>query len=536
MIVRHFIQWVRTAPAGERAEATGELARAYLYSDLSPDDLGAAEGAMLMLLDDPSPLVRRALADVLAASPNAPSSIVFALAADQPSIAAPVLALSPLFVDADLVDTVATGGPELQAAIASRATLPCSVSAAIAEVGTAEACLLLLENGDADIAPFSLDRIVERFGHLAAIREPLLARADLPAATRHTLVVKLSQTLAVFVAGRAWLEPDHADRIAREACEKATVAIAADSEGAQMMPLIRHLRASGQLTAGLILRALLSGNLNLFEEALAELADMPIARVSGLVYGSGSAGLRALFVKAGLPASTYPAFKIAIETLREGGFISEPGDAVRLKRRVVERVLTGCECAEVGELAPLLTLLRRFATEAARDEARMFCDELAAGSDAAEQAEVEQDEAAYDEIESAHIDGREADDLESDDGDYEETLTEDQPFEELREDEDQAEDSLAAGYQLENDQAEPDETDDDQAEDYETEENHQTEDEQGEYYDVSEYEVANYEAAQEVAKTEEIADDEIEVSESGVREAEGYATVDYEEEEYDAAA
>src|ERR1700761_2731452 len=146
MIVREFLQWVRTAPASERAEATGALARAYLYSDWSPDDLGAAEGAMLMLLDDPSPLVRRALADALAASPRAPAAIVVALAADQPQIAAPVYALSPLFVDADLVDAAATGGAAVQEAIASRAALPCSVAAAIAEVGTAESCLLLVEN------------------------------------------------------------------------------------------------------------------------------------------------------------------------------------------------------------------------------------------------------------------------------------------------------------------------------------------------------------------------------------------------------
>src|SRR5271154_2970320 len=75
MIVRHFLDWIRTAPAGKRAEATGALARAYLYSDLSPDDAAAAEGAMLMLLDDASPLVRRALADALAASPSAPPAL-----------------------------------------------------------------------------------------------------------------------------------------------------------------------------------------------------------------------------------------------------------------------------------------------------------------------------------------------------------------------------------------------------------------------------------------------------------------------------
>jgi uncharacterized protein (DUF2336 family) len=377
VIVRDFLQWVRTAPASERAEATSALARAYLYSDLSPDDLGAAEGAMLMLLDDPSPLVRRALADALAASPSAPPAIVIALAADQPQIAAPVYALSPLFVDADLVDAVATRGGTVQGAVASRSPLPRSVAAAIAEVGTAESCLLLVENSDADIAPFSIDRIVERFGHLAAMREALLARDDVPAATRQTLVTKLSETLAGFVAKRAWLDADHAHRIAREACEKATVTIAADTPEFELRPLIRHLCASGQLTAGLILRALLSGNITLFEEALAELTDMPVARVSGLVHDRGSAGLRPLFDKAALPPSTYPAFKEAIEAMREG-FICEPGGAARLKRRMIERVLTRCEDRDLDELAPLLTLLRRFATEAAREEARMFCDELVA--------------------------------------------------------------------------------------------------------------------------------------------------------------
>jgi len=387
MIVRDFLQWVRTAPASERAEATSALARAYLYSDLSSDDLAAAEGAMLMLLDDPSPLVRRALADALAASPSAPPAIVIALAADQPQIAAPVYALSPLFVDADLVDAVATGGAAVQAAVASRAALPCSVAAAIAEVGTAESCLLLVENPTADIAPLSFDRIVERFGHLAAIREALLIRDDVPAATRQTLVIKLSETLAGFVAGRAWLDADHAQRIAREACEKATVTIAAATPESELRPLIRHLCASGQLTAGLILRALLSGNIALFEEALAELTDMPVARVSGLVHDRGSVGLRALFDKARLPASTYPAFKEAIEAMREG-FLHEPGGAARLKRRMIERVLTRCEDTDLGELAPLLTLLRRFATEAAREEARMFCDELVAEDFAAEDRSV----------------------------------------------------------------------------------------------------------------------------------------------------
>src|ERR1700755_816279 len=121
MIVRQFLQWMRTAPAGERAEATGALARAYLYSDLVKEDRAACEGAMIMLLDDPSPLVRHALAEALASSEYAPPAVIHALSSDQHEVATPILQRSPLLLDADLVDLVATGGPVVQAAIAHRA-------------------------------------------------------------------------------------------------------------------------------------------------------------------------------------------------------------------------------------------------------------------------------------------------------------------------------------------------------------------------------------------------------------------------------
>src|SRR5947207_15973680 len=152
MIVRHFLQWVRTASAADRADATSALARAYLHSDLSPDDRLAAEGAMLMLLDDRSPLVRRALAHALAASAEAPPAIIHALTGDLPEIAAIVLENSPLLVDADLVDHVGAGESWAQTAIAHRRDLPRPVAAAIAEVGSPEACLVLIERADADIA------------------------------------------------------------------------------------------------------------------------------------------------------------------------------------------------------------------------------------------------------------------------------------------------------------------------------------------------------------------------------------------------
>src|SRR6202046_2606173 len=348
MIVRQFISWIRTAPAGERAEATRALARAWLISDLTEDDRGAAEGALLMLLDDPSPLVRRAMAEVFACSHEAPAAIVQALALDQPSVALPILEYSPLLIDADLVDIVATGDGETQCAIARRISLPASVCAAIAEVGTAAAALEVIENAYAELPPFSWDRIVERHGHLAAIRESMLVLEDLPAATRAALVAKLSNTLAQFVVAKTWRSAARAERVAGEARDRSTVNIAASSRGDEMRGLVAHLRATSQLTAGLILRALLSGNLELFDSAVAELSALPHPRVSARVHARGGASLHALLRRAGLPESTFAAFQMALEVSHETGFVDSAERAARLRRRMVERVLTHCETDQQG--------------------------------------------------------------------------------------------------------------------------------------------------------------------------------------------
>jgi uncharacterized protein (DUF2336 family) len=377
MIVRQFINWIRTASAGERAEATRALARAWLVSDLSDDDRAAAEGALLMLLDDRSALVRQAMAEVFCRNADAPAAIIRALSTDQPAVALPVLEFSPLLIDADLVDIVATGDSETQCAIARRIALPAPVCAAIAEVGSAAAALELIENPHAELAPFSWDRIVERHGHLAAIRESMLVLEDLPAATRMALVAKLSDTLAQFVVARNWLSQERAVRAVGEAMDRSIVVVAARSRDDDMQGLMRHLRVTGHLTAGLILRSLLSGNSELFHHALVELTELPAARVAALLHDGAGASLTALLKRAGLPESTHPAFRAALEAIREIGFVDSGDGVLGLRRRMVERVLTRCE-TDVETAGPLLILLRRFATESAREEASRFCDELLA--------------------------------------------------------------------------------------------------------------------------------------------------------------
>lgn len=375
MIVRHFIQWVRTASASERAQATRALAQSYLMSQLPFSDRAAAEGALLMMLDDPSPMVRQSMSHALARSAQAPASVVQALSRDQSAVASPVLEFSPLLIDADLVDIVATGDTVIQCAVARRAELAAAVCGAIAEVGHAEAVCELIENPTANLVALSWERIVERLGHDPDVREALLALEGLPAALRVALAAKLSQTLTKFVVSKNWLSADRASAVVEEALERTTVNAAVSVDQSEMGALVGHLRNSGLLTSGLILRALLSGNLELVAQALCELTDLPLRRIVALLHGGG-AGLEALLTQAGLPSAAYPAFLAASQARDELAAMSSVGGRARLRSRTCERVLVACQDDEEADDG-LLVLLRRLTTESRREEARLFCDELA---------------------------------------------------------------------------------------------------------------------------------------------------------------
>jgi uncharacterized protein (DUF2336 family) len=376
MIVQQFLRWVRTAPALERADATSALARAFLYSDLEPADRSAAEAAMTVLLDDPAPAVREALAHVLAASPDAPLPIIHALARDAGDIAAIVLAQSPLLTDNDLVEALVDGDWRAQVAVACRVGLSERMIDEIAALAGVDGCQALVQNTDCPVVASAYGRILARHGEDAALRNAVLARPDLPLDVRQAALATLSRALAGFVADRGWLSNERAGRLSGDTRDRMTVAMAADAGTEERQRLVSHLRASGQLTVSLILRALLSGDIDFVEATLAELSGLPLGRVSSLLAARHPSAFAALHKKAGLPSSTLPAFRAALDTLHEHGFVHSRAGQGHLSRRIVERVLTSLADLDDAETANLLSLLRQFVAEAARDESRAIAEDI----------------------------------------------------------------------------------------------------------------------------------------------------------------
>ncbi len=340
VIIQAFLRWVETARTGDRARAARALGRAYVDAQMNGIDRQAAEMAMTFLLDDPSPKVRSALAEVLAPSSDIPRAIILGLAEDQPEIAYIVISRSPVLTDEDLVDIAARGSVETRALIAARAFVSRSVSAAIAEIGGEEEMLILLENGGAQLPRRSLKRIAERLGYSAAIRDLLLDRADLPSDARHALVEEVGAALAAFGLVQMAIGTTRVERITREACDVAAVGMAGALAVDELPGLVAHLRGTGRLTPAFLLHALVTGRAEFFSAAIVDLSGVTEKRVRSILSSGRIHSIRALFESAGLGRDVSEAFAEAVLLWRKDG-------------------TTGTNDCRASVCAALLTSLRR---------------------------------------------------------------------------------------------------------------------------------------------------------------------------------
>jgi uncharacterized protein (DUF2336 family) len=317
IVVRHFLKWINSARVSERAAAASALAQAFTGKDLPFEDRCAAEAALTLLLEDPSAKVRMAVAEALSMSRHAPPQILAALASDQPDIASLVLARSPLFTDDDLIDRVASSVGAVQRIIAKRPYISMALSAAIAELGEAEACVALLANSGADIASLSFRRMAERFGHVARVREALVANARLPTDCRHMLLVKVGEALRRSPLVTASIGPARAERVTRDACVKASLTLIDGIRFDEHAALVEHLRLRGDLTSAFIVRIVASGKIDFFGSVLVALTKQKPQRVTALLAGGRDVALTALFRAAGFPSSMDAVILCALRIWRE---------------------------------------------------------------------------------------------------------------------------------------------------------------------------------------------------------------------------
>lgn len=373
MIVRKFLQWSETAGARDRARAANALARAFIISDLSRDDAKAAEAAMTILLDDPSPLVRLAMAEALATSAMAPRSVIHGLARDQLDVAGLVVCCSPVLNVQDLVDLAADGRAGVQRAIAMRRDLNPAVCAALAEVGGQMAVGEMLDNETARVARITLRRITERFGDDAGLRSRLLERSDLPCDVRHALIMKVGEALAgsSFVAGI--VGHSRIKTVTKDACQHATLQLAGNIAGDDIPALVEHLRLAGKLTPAFLMHTLCVGNIDFFASAIASISGVSGSRVRGLLVDGRRNAIHSLYQSGGIDSIVCEVFVSATLLWRRATQVEGGADAMKITQQLMEQYAQAqTQGHDQNLVADLLMLVERMNLDFRRQAAKNF--------------------------------------------------------------------------------------------------------------------------------------------------------------------
>jgi uncharacterized protein (DUF2336 family) len=348
-----------------RAEIAGKIAVAFDTAPLSDIERKLASDIFRALVRDVEIMVRQALADNLKSCEHLPRDIAVTLANDVAAeVAAPVLECSTVLTDDDLVKIVRERAPEHRLAIARRATVSGPVVDALVDASELPVAEVLASHKGAEMGEAAMMRMLEDFGASERVNAPLARRANLPLPVAERLVTFVADQLREQLIRQYELAPDTAADLMLLARERATVGLI-QAGGTDLETMLHQMHAGGRLTPSIVLRALMTGDVEFFIAALARRSGVPTANAHALASDRGDMGLKALVQRAGLPDELVPVFRVGLEIAEAIDNDGNAADALRRREHMIERVLTRLE-STLGDdhVAYLLRRLDRLAPKA----------------------------------------------------------------------------------------------------------------------------------------------------------------------------
>ena len=327
-----------------RAGLAEKVATKYDLGSLSKEEFQIARDIIDLMARDAAAVVREALSTNLKSSHNLPRDVALSLARDIDSVAVPILEYSTVLQDADLVELIRTSPETKQTAIARRETLSTRVTDALVATDNRTVVKTVVSNKGAEISEKTLNRVVDKYGAIEELHEPLTQRPKLPLTVAERLVNLVSETLRDYLVTHHELSADTASDLVIQARERATVNLVGPStDGGDVERLVAQLHHNGRLSPSIILRALCVGDVGFFEAALAQLAGIPVMNARILIHDKGGLAFKSLYQKAWLPETLYPTFSVAVEIALATDFRGADYDRESYSRTMLERILTQCE-------------------------------------------------------------------------------------------------------------------------------------------------------------------------------------------------
>lgn len=293
---------------------------------------GRMRETLAALAADAALRVRVVIADCVKAMPEAPRELILQLAHDTAlSVCDPVVRLSPLLTDADLLALLAAPPhPSIASSVASRPGLSATVADAVAAGADSMAIRALLCNHAAVIREATLDALIEqaashRDWHASLVRRPLLT----PRAMEALAGFVASQLIEVLLQ-RPDLDPAAVADLRRRVTAGLRPAAApppADGEEA-LLASLRQLDAAGALNEATLIDAARAGDLRRVAAALAVASGLTLAAVDRAAALRNARGLVSLAWKARFSMRAAMVAQAALGRLGPGAILpAGPGGA-----------------------------------------------------------------------------------------------------------------------------------------------------------------------------------------------------------------
>jgi len=274
-----------------RAELARKIAR--LIPGLSPRETENLRETSIKVLErlaaDSLPLVRQIVAEEIKSARNVPKSIALRLARDaEIAVAAPILEYSPLLVDEDLIEIIATSEIEgVLEAIAKRRNLSAEVSDAVVATLDIPAVAALLANQSAEIRAVTLEFVIENAAGIETWHQPLVVRPELSLRAVRRISGFVASALLEQLAARHHLDDDTRRFIVgrvRERLKTEMIAPQADEKiHERAMAAVAQAIKSKRLDDEFVTDAIESEDRPRIVIALAALADVPEAHVERIL-------------------------------------------------------------------------------------------------------------------------------------------------------------------------------------------------------------------------------------------------------------
>lgn len=291
------VQRLLTDPSPEsRAGAASKIAEEFNAENFGDAEREMAEEIFRLMVKDAEVRVREALAINLKNNPNIPHDVALTLAKDVETVAFPVIQYSEVLNDDDLLGIVASQDETKQLAVAQRAIVSETVSAALVDTQNENVVTALVSNEGAEISNQSMEKVVDTLGESTAVQEAMIGRTKLPITVTERLVSMVSDQLQAQLVARHELPPAMAADLILQSRERATVTLSSEGDANDVSDLVAHLHENGRLTSSIILRALCMGDFRFLEQALSTLSGLPLTSARKLIHDPGGLGLHSVFV------------------------------------------------------------------------------------------------------------------------------------------------------------------------------------------------------------------------------------------------